>query len=448
MNYIIFGAGVYGQCAIETLGKDRCCFFADNYHYGMQINGIDVLSFEEMLSLQGEYIYVIAMEKHYKDVEEQFLSNGIKRYFIYDLKTYPFYSINEKNGRVSYMISLEYFDIHKYHNIYIYGGNEYLPYLIHEITRQNEWNSIKGIVNKKNINTMGIPIVSIEEALKNADCLIIGIRREEDHIREILDKSGHTFQVVDLFDENKVLPIFRHSELARFKDIHKGKRCFIIGNGPSLTIDDLEKLHKNHEVCFGSNMICRIFPQTNWRPTYYAIIDWLAIKNCLPIVAEEKNTEVFVSDMRFLRPVKYMYSNVHLLHMPGEVPLNEGYPGFSDDITECVYHGGSVSYGISMQVAAYMGFTDIYLLGTDNNYVKASHVDGNHFIENYYDPEEKKELERQNISVEIVRDYMTRSFTKAEEHSRENGFRIYNATRGGMLEVFERVDFDGLFIKD
>ena len=40
---------------------------------------------------------------------------------------------------------------------------------------------------------------------------------------------------------------------------------------------------------------------------------------------------------------------------------------------------------------------------------------------------------------------MNTAYEAAEEFSRELGFRIYNATRGGKLEVFERVDFDSLF---
>lgn len=452
MDYIIFGAGVYGKSAMGYLGRDRCSYFADNYNYGMQIDGIEVLPFEEMLLLSGEYIYVIAMERHYEEVEGQLISNGIKRYFIYNLNVpldilqyYPFYRVNGRMEPMPYLISLACYEIYKYHNIYIYGSNEYLPYLISEIAFQNEWNNINGIVSKKNINTMGIPVVSFEEAFKNADCLVIVSKREEDDIREFLDETDHTFQVVDLFHTDQFLPIYQYPNLARFKDIHKGKRCFIIGNGPSLTIEDLEILHQNEEICFGSNMICRVYPKTNWRPKYYAIIDWLAIKNCLSVIAKESSTEVFVSDLRIHRPVKYMPSNVHLLHMPEDIPLYEGYPGFSDNITECVYHGGSVSYGISLQVAAYMGFTEIYLLGTDNNYIKSSFVDGNHFIDNYYNLEEKNELARKDTTAEVARDYITRSFIKAEKYSRRHGFRIYNATRGGMLEVFERVDFDSLF---
>lgn len=56
-------------------------------------------------------------------------------------------------------------------------------------------------------------------------------------------------------------------QLKKFKNIHKGQRCFIIGTGPSLTVEDLELL--KDEICFGSNRIFEIYPRTSWRPTYY-----------------------------------------------------------------------------------------------------------------------------------------------------------------------------------
>jgi hypothetical protein len=40
---------------------------------------------------------------------------------------------------------------------------------------------------------------------------------------------------------------------------------------------------------------------------------------------------------------------------------------------------------------------------------------------------------------------MMNSYRRTEEYSRGHGFRIYNATRGGALEIFERADFDKLF---
>lgn len=42
-------------------------------------------------------------------------------------------------------------------------------------------------------------------------------------------------------------------------------------------------------------------------------------------------------------------------------------------------------------------------------------------------------------------DFATMTFEKAREYADGHGIKIYNATRGGKLEVFERVNFDKLF---
>lgn len=70
------------------------------------------------------------------------------------------------------------------------------------------------------------------------------------------------------------------SPLALLKDTKKGKRCFIIGNGPSLTIEDLGKI--GTEDSFGVNRIYKIFDQTKWRPTYYFSQDRETLDEVLP----------------------------------------------------------------------------------------------------------------------------------------------------------------------
>jgi hypothetical protein len=66
---------------------------------------------------------------------------------------------------------------------------------------------------------------------------------------------------------------YNHSgkALKSFKNTHTGKRCFIIGNGPSLKAEDLEQL--KNEITFAFNRIYYIFDQTSWRPTYYCAED-------------------------------------------------------------------------------------------------------------------------------------------------------------------------------
>ncbi|MEH7386551.1 hypothetical protein V7147_14250, partial [Bacillus sp. JJ1521] len=66
------------------------------------------------------------------------------------------------------------------------------------------------------------------------------------------------------FDRNS-----QYQKLKKIKNKHMGQRCFIIGTGPSLTIEDLEKLR--NEMTFSMNSICLAFDETDWRPTYYGI---------------------------------------------------------------------------------------------------------------------------------------------------------------------------------
>ena len=68
------------------------------------------------------------------------------------------------------------------------------------------------------------------------------------------------------------------------KNIHKGKRAFILGNGPSLEIEDLDKL--KNEITFASNKIYLAFDQTDWRPTYYCVEDLIVAQNNSDIISK------------------------------------------------------------------------------------------------------------------------------------------------------------------
>ena len=81
-----------------------------------------------------------------------------------------------------------------------------------------------------------------------------------------------------------------------------------------------------------------------------------------------------------------------------------------------------------LQIAIYMGFKEIYLLGNDCSYS----TDKQHFIESgHYDKQ-----------AETVGERMIFAFKIAKKYADKNGIKIYNATRGGMLEVFDRVDLN------
>ncbi|MEH7225933.1 6-hydroxymethylpterin diphosphokinase MptE-like protein, partial [Bacillus sp. JJ1566] len=210
---------------------------------------------------------------------------------------------------------------------------------------------------------------------------------------------------------------------------HKGERCFIVATGPSLTMDDLEKL--KGEISFSMNSICLAFDDTEWRPTYYGIQFDILYKELKEHI-EKLNVEgIFVADIISndidIKDNFYIYPLNLLNHQRRHKKYNSK---FSADAFAEVYDGYSITYSL-IQIAVYMGFKEIYLLGVDNNYSTNMH---HHFKDyGFVDP---KYLQAGNK--------MFSAYKEAKKYADKHNIKIYNATRGGMLDLFERVDLDAI----
>ena len=98
-----------------------------------------------------------------------------------------------------------------------------------------------------------------------------------------------------------------------------------------------------------------------------------------------------------------------------------------------------------LQLAIYMGYSKIYLLGVDHNFAKMFDKDGNVIedktIKNHFTDDYDKDIIDQGFQI----DSATQAYIDVERLSKKMGtFKVYNATRGGKLEVFERVSFDDM----
>ncbi len=233
-------------------------------------------------------------------------------------------------------------------------------------------------------------------------------------------------------------------QLKSFKNKHSNNRCFIVANGPSLKTEDLERLHQNGEVTFAMNRIYKIFDQTKWRPTYYLCEDELIAKDCQDEINAIEAKAKFV-------PIQFEWW--HNININNAYRFNLNYEdnkrfkySFSTQIDKQVDCGGTVTFSC-MQLAAYMGFSEIYLLGVDHNFQKTIDINGNIIV----DPTAKDyfcEGYDEDIKDIVVHDMgnNTRAYMNAKKYCDETKrTTIYNATRGGKLEVFQRVDFDKLF---
>lgn len=231
--------------------------------------------------------------------------------------------------------------------------------------------------------------------------------------------------------------------LRKLNNIHIGERCFIIANGPSLTVEDLELLHNQEEITFAMNRIYKLFSETSWRPTYYVCED-------INIFHESLDEINAISAEKKFIPVNHKwYHNINVdgaLYFWANYDRTKDFPdSFSTDIAKQMDSLGTVTF-TCINIAAYMGFKEIYLLGVDHNYRVTINEQGETIVDNA-----AKDYFCENYDTDIkdivVHDMgqNTRAYRKAKKHCDEHGIRIYNATRGGKLEVFPRVDFDSLF---
>lgn len=232
--------------------------------------------------------------------------------------------------------------------------------------------------------------------------------------------------------------------LAQFRNHHTGQRCFIVANGPSLRPEDLDLLHQRGEITFGMNRIYKFFDQTQWRPTYYVCEDELIAQS------QQKEINAIQAKNKFI-PIELKWwhdVNIHdacYFHLNYHEQARYAY-GFSTDIAHQLDCRGTVTCSC-MQLAAYMGFTEIYLLGVDHNYRVTIDINGNTIT----DPNAKDyfcEGYDADIKDQVIHDMgnNTRAYMDAKKYCDLTGkTTIYNATRGGKLEVFQRADFDSLF---
>lgn len=243
-------------------------------------------------------------------------------------------------------------------------------------------------------------------------------------------------------DHEKYLISPDHFYLQTLKGIHEGKRCFIIGNGPSLCVSDLDML--KGEYTFAANRIFTIFDKTKWRPTYYVSIDDKILKE------HQNNFSNYDLGHMFLS-----YRDC-TIHAPSNA-LTRIYYGFltldvnsnlyerdsmyiSEDVSDHLCDGQTVTFA-SIQLAIYMGFKEIYLIGVDHNYSISLEAGGkvriDKTVHDYFDNNVKPEYPSNPHASQ-------HAYTIAREYCDTHGIKIFNATRGGKLEVFERVDFDEL----
>ncbi|MDO5444270.1 MAG: DUF115 domain-containing protein [Eubacteriales bacterium] len=247
-------------------------------------------------------------------------------------------------------------------------------------------------------------------------------------------------------------------------NIHNGERCFIVGNGPSLRKQNLALL--KDEYVFTVNY----FPKSDLYPlvksNYHVLMDPaifdftgtfgeekkqylnnIKINGINPICFAQFNAKQSIEQNKIDKDLKFYYIDSGYTLSDGfsaEMNLTKIVPGFSN----------VVLYAI--MIAIFMGFNKIYLIGCDmTGYEQLSSAAGKEVDLHVYrmDEKEKKMIHETHSRIDAESFFegfynMFVQYRLMNQIARKRNILIYNATSGGVLDAFERVDYESLFPRE
>lgn len=225
--------------------------------------------------------------------------------------------------------------------------------------------------------------------------------------------------------------IIRHAgRLSRFRNLHNGEDCFIIGNGPSLNNLDLSLLENHH--CFGLNKIYLIFNRVNLNLSYHVSVN--------PLVIEQSRAEFerlecpsflsYRAAKHIIRPRKNIYF----------IFTGAGAFLFREDAARIMYEGHTVTY-VALQLAYFMGFERVFIIGVDHDFTTSGSPNETQLCTgsdpNHFDPAYFKDQHWQLPDLEAAE----LSYRAANFFFHRNGRQVFDATANGKLQIFPKLSY-------
>lgn len=214
---------------------------------------------------------------------------------------------------------------------------------------------------------------------------------------------------------------------------HRDQRCFVIGNGPSLNQTDLSLLQ--NEFTITTNRSYLMYERMGGPSAYYVSVNLNVIGQFAEDIARLPMPKFLNWDAR--NSAEFTDSTIFIRTPPGM--------GFSKQPQHGLYQGNTVTY-VAMQIAYYLGFQQVILIGVDHNFVTkgdphktlvSEGPDPNHFDPNYFGQGVVWQLPDLEGSEQAYR------LAKAAYEAA--GREIVDATVGGKLQVYRKVDYASLF---
>jgi hypothetical protein len=267
----------------------------------------------------------------------------------------------------------------------------------------------------------------------------------KDRIDNIMYHIFNRLSDIVFFFRFKIRRLIRANR--RFKDLHAGQRCFILGTGPSLKTlsgGQIERLKK--EIVFGSNSLYKANISDSLTPSYYALFDnayWAEMQDTFLDIRKKygQGKPVFLTDWRAKNVMTRMGIKSQSLFL-----YSKKYPvdSISCRLDKNMYVGHNV-VNISILIAIYMGFKEIYLLGCDYSSFVAQ--ENNHCYDDVDEVQSCKASFREQYKTSCnlgfyLKNYanITRIHYLIAGFAKKNGVKIINATPNSLLDAYPKKD--------
>ena len=220
-------------------------------------------------------------------------------------------------------------------------------------------------------------------------------------------------------------------DLAKFRNVHRGQDCFIIGNGPSLNRMDLSRL--NDFALFGLNKIHLLMDRTPLDLMYHVCVNPLVMEQSMPEFAK-LGCPSFLPFQK-ADSQQRRQSRTHWLYTGG-APLH-----FATDVLRPISEGWTVTF-VAMQLAYFMGFQTVFLVGVDHSFAAKGRPnetqvmegdDESHFDPNYFKGQswQLPDLEGSELAYRMAKFFFER-----------DGRRVVDATVDGKLQIFDKMPLE------
>jgi hypothetical protein len=236
----------------------------------------------------------------------------------------------------------------------------------------------------------------------------------------------------------------------KLKDKYRGKRIFILGSGGSIKLYDLKQL-ENENVMTQNNFhvhpdINKINPAFHCVVPYYqtekeqdAWVDWIGdMEEKMPETRFfwGKNTKEIISDKfpKINDRSYYIKAKYNVLTLnKARIDMTKTLMSIPTATTQCI------------SIALYMGFSEIYLLGFDNDQIFHERKTQNRFygMSKITDTDAERDILNKQRGKEITTSWFNKWLTSKqldllEKYALENDISVINASNEGILDNFIR----------